>query len=360
MRSQLKKQHGAVLLIMAIIVTLAFLTVFLQFKGASTLRAPREGKDAALLAEAKNYLLAHAIKQTPPGILPCPDTDNDGLENTTLTGCTRALGFLPYRTLQMAETRDSSASKLWYAIEPRLAGNASDLKNSSTSLSLSLDGAPMVAVILSPGIAQSNQNRNNYNANNYLESTNSDGNLATYTQTTSDSANDQVVGLNPLEFWYPIEKVVQRQAGDLLLAYKAACGEYPWAATFGQAPYNSVANSQSGALPFDSASPTDWGNGCAVALTPASWLSQHWNNSLYFHFCLTSAANCLSLIGDNTSGPSAILMTPGPLLTGQVRPGTTLTNYFESENSDGNNGYRLMDRENFDDAFNDSVYLIEN
>src|SRR5688572_18649982 len=87
-----------------------------------------EKKTAAALAKAKEALIGYAASNpNQPGILPCPETDNDGSADSPCgaAGMT-AIGRLPLRTLGLPDLLDGYGECLWYAV----SGN---FKNSGAS-----------------------------------------------------------------------------------------------------------------------------------------------------------------------------------------------------------------------------------
>jgi type II secretory pathway pseudopilin PulG len=72
---------------------------------------------------ARDALLGHSIAR---GYLPCPDTDNDGIENVTSGNCSNidvdgiAHGNLPWQTLGIA-TNDAWGNRLRYAVSEQYA-----------------------------------------------------------------------------------------------------------------------------------------------------------------------------------------------------------------------------------------------
>lgn len=98
--------------------------------------------DSAVLNQAKEALIGYAATyrdthaSIPPpnvGFLPCPASDGNG---TAAGGCSSqgfaVAGFLPFRTLQLPDLRDSKGECLWYAV-------AGTVKNSPSLLQLNWD-----------------------------------------------------------------------------------------------------------------------------------------------------------------------------------------------------------------------------
>ncbi|MBL8521167.1 MAG: hypothetical protein JNK75_10890 [Betaproteobacteria bacterium] len=91
-------------------------------------RVARDARTENVLNQAKQALIAYASgrdispTQTAVGTLPCPDLDDDGAAETSCgnasgsTSQSNRLGRLPWRTLGIADLRDASGERLWYAV----------------------------------------------------------------------------------------------------------------------------------------------------------------------------------------------------------------------------------------------------
>lgn len=175
------KQRGMVLIMLVFIVGLAATGYLLHALNPASMRAERDKKTAAALAEAKAALIGYAAgvnlnsgicgTNCPrPGDLPCPDTDNDGDADSSCgnaagtTGQSSRLGRLPWKTLGLPDLRDGSGERLWYAVSNRYKKNARYRPlNSDTLATITLrdstgniinDGSSttgLSAVIIAPG-----------------------------------------------------------------------------------------------------------------------------------------------------------------------------------------------------------------
>ena len=134
----MRSQHGAALLIFALIVITILLSGLLSQLNSTTFANQREQIASESLAHAKDALIGFAIsyRDTHPnqvfGYLPCPDTDNDGISDSCGATDISLVGRLPWKTLGIPPLRDASAECLWYAI----SGHA---KNSPPTASLNWD-----------------------------------------------------------------------------------------------------------------------------------------------------------------------------------------------------------------------------
>jgi hypothetical protein len=121
----IRRQRGFALAIFLIILVLG--VVFATVSQLEIASRPLARGEATLqaLAQAKEALIGYAAtyRDDPThstevfGYLPCPDTDGDGeAEPYCTTGGVAAIGLLPYKTLGLADLRDSDGVCLWYAV----------------------------------------------------------------------------------------------------------------------------------------------------------------------------------------------------------------------------------------------------
>ncbi len=150
-------QTGAVLLIMLFIMIFATIALLLYSLSPARLQNVRNQKNTQVLAMAKEGLLAYtaSIALAPtgskkPGTLPCPDTNNDGIAETSCgnasgsTGQSLRIGRLPWKTLQLPDLRDSSGERLWYAV-------SSNFKNNTVIATLNSDTLGSITIRNSAG-----------------------------------------------------------------------------------------------------------------------------------------------------------------------------------------------------------------
>lgn len=146
----LRIQNGAALMMMLVIMILGSATFLLASLNSSALQNSRDRITADALAQAKEALIGYAAKvqisassaanQPRPGDLPCPDTNNDGLQESSCgnasgsTGQAARLGRLPWKTLGLPDLRDASGERLWYAVSNNFKYNTRNtaLLNSDT------------------------------------------------------------------------------------------------------------------------------------------------------------------------------------------------------------------------------------
>ncbi len=254
------QQQGAVLLIFALILLIGSTYSLIKKLNTETNYYLRQSKETQQsLRLAKQALIGYAVTYPDavnsdfgPGYLPCPDRDNDG--DTDAGQCSLAgnttIGRFPFETLEMAELRDGSGARLWYALSDNFRNNPKlEPLNSETEGQLSVDGnSDIVAVVIAPGAPIGNQNRNPADTNilteiaNYLELENSDidggGNLDGDFISIDPSAtdftdfNDRVIAITRQELMAVIEKRVLGEVKLVLETYKATHGAYPWLSPF--------------------------------------------------------------------------------------------------------------------------------
>jgi type II secretory pathway pseudopilin PulG len=183
------RQFGSALLVFVALILAAMSFVIVKALNSST-EAGRNETNAAVLAQAKQALIAYAATyrdypsflcptlgpSCPFGYLPCPDTNNDGITELNC-GATNVsvIGRLPWKTLGLPPLRDSNGECLWYAVSGRAKYNppTSPLFKNWDTLSGQFqiddaDGSTLVvadtndtpwAVVFSPGAARSGQDR---------------------------------------------------------------------------------------------------------------------------------------------------------------------------------------------------------
>lgn len=354
MKPKLISMSGAALLILLAVIVVAFAVTLTSAISINGIRNTATKKSINAMQTAKQALEGFALRQEPIGALPCPDTNQDGFANTSGGDCVSLLGLLPYKTLDLPRLRDGYGNALWYAVEQNLSLNNASLKNPSISTTLHLGGRFMAALIISPNRELGNQVRSTpYNADDFLEGVNADADLSRYARVIDDQHNDQILELDLSSYWTLIQPALLSQMSERLVQYRNACGEFPWAADFGSAPYNAVVNQRSGTLPYHTALPTDWNTGCANGIVLSSGWLTHWGEHIYYSMCTMADVECIELNGDQTTSVDAVLISPGVPLAGQVRASSDLDDYFEEGNSSSASPFQFRFKRNFDAGFND-------
>ncbi|MDR3390159.1 MAG: hypothetical protein P4L77_00350 [Sulfuriferula sp.] len=228
-------QRGAALLVVAVVLTVVALGVLY---GRMNVRQHADAVTAQALAEAQAALIFRALSDTNhPGSLPCPDTNNDGVAETTVGvqgGACKGgyIGRLPWRTLGLTDVRDGSGERLWYA----LSSDARDYQNlkinsqNTAGLLQVNNNANMVAVLFSSGVTIAPQQRGTQAqqlaVGNYLEGGNETAGTTVYVaKTVADPAfDDTVLTLSSADLFRKVERLV------LLQIAKNLAPPYPYAA----------------------------------------------------------------------------------------------------------------------------------
>ncbi|WP_434513561.1 hypothetical protein AB6Q56_12855 [Dechloromonas sp. ARDL1] len=228
------RQQGVILLSLMIVLLLT--SGFYLIKQSSSIfsKSAQASVDASVLQLAQEALLARAISDgNRPGSLPCPALTSDG-NAPGLPPCPSFVGWLPWRTLNLNDPRDSSGERLWYVLAP--AFQDIGIINTNSTSTLTLDGASgIAALIIAPGAALAGQNRPSNSITDYLD--NKDGNAATSNNDGDDSYfsapsdekfNDKVL---PLATSTLFAGVAKRVLGEIRYAYSAASAPPPFADT---------------------------------------------------------------------------------------------------------------------------------
>ncbi len=269
------RQTGVALLVMLTLLTLLGLSVFVGGLSATQFRLAKVQNDAAVLAEAREALIARsATDENRPGSLPCPAISEDGVAPIFAgNDCPTYIGRLPWYTLKVGPLRDSAGELLWYALAPALRDNLSAQPiNSLTPVQLTLDGAPNIAaIVFSPQAPLPSQvGRLSSSVGDYLEGSNSDGDSAYLSGPPSATFDDQVLAVSSAAIFRVVNQRVLAEVGGTgpspsqwgLRKYYADNGSFPWADTSGDGFGNVGATS--GNLPYNELLLAAW-------LSPNGW-----------------------------------------------------------------------------------------
>lgn len=243
-----RRQRGAALLAIMLVVFLAATSWVLSHANAVALRTEKEARTTAALALAKEALLGRAAaNDSRPGSLPCPAQDDTGTA-PLLEGndCKDGLyvGRLPWRTLDLAVATDGNGDQLWYAMSRELRDdNSAQPINVNTPLSLALDGRPdIAAIVFSPGsplAGQTGRGQPSDVITNYLDAGNADGDTTYASGPASPTFNDTAIAITRDELF---RAVVLRVLGEVrgpdpnaalphygLRNYRKEKDAFPWA-----------------------------------------------------------------------------------------------------------------------------------
>jgi type II secretory pathway pseudopilin PulG len=245
-------QRGYALIATIALVGIASTAFLVTSLSATALKNQQDRQTSAALAMAKQALVGYAASDADmPGVLPCPDTDNDGTADAPCGAKgTTAIGRLPWKTLDLPALRDSAGECLWYAVSGNFKNSgtsAPDSINSDSPGTLAItntSGASIAAantvtaIIFAPGKPLEGQDRTppqggaqtvcggNVNASNYLDSNNNinnatgngAANLFVIAQ-LSDQFDDQLAYLTTTQLFSTVGK---RVTSEVLSALKAA------------------------------------------------------------------------------------------------------------------------------------------
>ena len=354
-------QRGQILLGIVVILAIVFGTLIYSFVSPASSTIERDKITTAALAQAKEALIGYAVNQTDqPGVLPCPDSDNDGSADSPCgaIGVT-AIGRLPWKTLGLPDLRDGSGECLWYAVSANFKNSGvsgpSIVNSDSVGTLVVNDGAgtplpsppnPAVAVVFGPGSVLSGQDRTptipvtvcggNNSAANYLEGGNESGGTTFVAATSSVTFNDRLLPMSSADVITPVEQRAAAEIISLLKSYRSqsdvglGCKCYPWADNTSDGISDS--NRANSRLPLLSASPDSW---ASLGITVPAWLT---NNQWWWPFFYTMS-NTGSLRLNSVSGYDVSLITTGPAGTGRPKgsPGSWndawWSNYIEDSNN---------------------------
>lgn len=371
----LHKNRGIALLLMLSLLIIVLTTVAIARLSLNDLAQTRQATTLKTLTETRDAIMAWTLTQNfsptnPPGTLPCPDINFDGVSDKPTINCSSELGFVPYRTLGIAEPRDGDGALLWYAVSNFYTRSVDvtlgQFRNSSLASPLRLNNptTPVAFVLVSQNDAVAGQNRGNVSVANrgqFLEGTNADNNFNDYSDQFDQMHNDTIVAMPVGVFWSAVEEVVLSHVKKLLQTYSLQCGSYPWAVTFSDPDDNSDNNVREGRVPLGIALPTNWAAGCAPPMLP--WLPAHWSKMFYYSMCSPISSLCLQLKDANNTllqTASVMIIAPGIPLSGYTRPpGALINQFFENQNETVNDDvYQLTPSTNHTNTFNDVIKRV--
>lgn len=162
------RQRGAALMVMLVIMIVGSAVFLVRSLNRSGLQIESDKKTSEALVQAKEALIGYAASVTltgskRPGDLPCPDMDNDGIQETSCgnasgtTGQAQRLGRLPWKTLGLPDLRDGSGERLWYAVSNNFKYNTrTTCTNSNLAGCLNSDTPGTITVFASSGALLNN------------------------------------------------------------------------------------------------------------------------------------------------------------------------------------------------------------
>jgi hypothetical protein len=311
------RQRGQAALIILLLVVIGVSALVYTMAGPAKLAIARDNATAAALAQAKDALIGYAAgHSTRPGVLPCPDNDNDGSADAPCgaLGVT-AVGRLPWKTLGLPDVRDGYGECLWYAVSANFknsgASGPATLNSDSAGTLVVNDtsGAPVysgsnsaLALVIAPGAALAGQDRTpagttvcggNMTVASYLEGGNQNG-AATSTFASgppTTTFNDSVLAITSDALFNVVNIRVAKEAITALETYRTTNSYYPFANAYGSAsPYNCTSELNRGRFPITlpGCGQPAWG-----AALPAWFSTDNWN--LVTHYAMSKACGQLGL-----------------------------------------------------------------
>ena len=294
------RQSGAALLLLLLVAVTGAAGWFLASGAAERSAARRAAEDAARLARASDMILGYALANARrPGELPFPDRHGDGnddgngdcitswgtVQGKHLLGLFPAFleqGCWPERPAFGAMLTDAGGHRLWYAVARSLV-RPQDMLNSATDdgwLQVQGPAGPVAGqaafVVFAPGAATGDQQRTaNTQPGMYLDKVllggtlhdNADGDEQFVAASRGEAFNDRLAVMSRARFMSALTRRVARTLHRHLEAYRAAHGQYPFAALADGTCSHGLAYG------FYPLAPGDCGTAPAV---PPDWFANQW------------------------------------------------------------------------------------
>jgi hypothetical protein len=247
-----KKQSGVALILFLVALIMASSYAFYRYANVSSSRIEQDQKLALRLAKAKEALIAYAVTDDKrPGHLLCPDLTGDGTSSLFINSnydCQAYAGWLPWKTLDLAEATDDHGTQFRYVFSPVFGRNLTTPLNSDTTPSLRLDVAPgqasnnVVALIIAP--------------RGSLDTRNADGDDYFYShsyQPNNPEDNDVIVAITRQELMAATEKRIANEVKTCLESHAESPDNtnhtYPWPAPLSSSIFKGKAKSLFGMIP---------------------------------------------------------------------------------------------------------------
>lgn len=402
------RQRGVALIILLVLLLIGVGTAIFVYMRPASQSIERDKVTAAALAQAKAALIGYAASNPlQPGILPCPDSDNDGSADSPCeaTGVT-AVGRLPWKTLGLPDLRDGSGECLWYAVSANfknsgLSGPSTVNSDSAGTLAINdIGGTPVysgsnavLAIVFAPGTTLSTtlppQNRSPSSATvcggnlavaNYLEGGNEIALTSIFVSGQATTTfNDRLLPITSDALFQVVEYRVAREIRANLAAYYAINNYYPFASIYGDALFGCVPGQTRGRLPKPGLPDAllvpqyDISTGCPgladwpIAAQPPAWFTDNnWHLLTYYTVapaCIKTTLGCsgaVYLTVNNTQAPTddkrALVIVAGRALGVQPRPCTSAANCLEDMNGDGIDNTYIKNP--VSSAFNDKLMIV--
>jgi len=384
-------QRGQAFLLSLLVLFIGISAVIYNFATRATQEIKKGNTTAAALAQARDALIGYAASNAnQPGVLPCPDSGNDGSADSPCgaLGVT-AIGRLPWKTLGQESLRDGAAECLWYAVSANFKNSGVSgpaVINSDKAGTLAVydsngtimhAASEIAAIVFAPGEGLAGQDRapagtttcgGNMTADAYLDSYTVGA--TTYNNATGSGTNSFIVGpsaqtsqfndkLLPLTtkaLFSVVEMRVLREMRTALRTYRTNNGYFPSANPYATATYNCVYTSWQARLPLNinAGCPAyvNWG-----AELPAWFGTNNWQTVTYYAvsacrvgtvggFVQTFIDSLCATFGDltvaGTPNVHAVVFTAGQAIAalGQARPCANVSACLDdAANQDGNSTF---------------------
>ncbi len=260
------QQRGAALLLMFLVLILSALSVVLVNYRFNTSSLERDAQGLRDLYEAKQILLSYAarahgresdnalerreLQLARPGELPCPDADNSGqstFPNFDYLGanCRYQAAWFAWETFDAPGISNNTSSDIWFAVaegfanKSGLGGYNEPVLNYLSPVTMTLDGNPVVAVLIYSGEAFPYQLQRHVNdaaiaQDSFFEAENADSNNNEFvSQSIVTDFNDIAIGITLDELLITVEKQAVIAIAKRLNQYFLDNGQYPAPSTTG-------------------------------------------------------------------------------------------------------------------------------
>lgn len=257
-RSAAKKQSGAALILFLVALIMAGSYAFYRSANIGIARQQVEAKLAVNLARAKEALISYAvIDDKRPGRMLCPDIIGNGIspiltrddcDGWTVGSPDIYSGWLPWKTLDLADPVDDRGTKFQYVVSRFFGGDRkAPVLNSDTitslrfGVSIASPSNDVVAIIIA--------------TRGDLDSRNADGDEYYFSGTSQSSDdNDVIAVITRQELMAAVEKRIANELRTCLEQHATNTAEnpaqtYPWPAPLSNEIYKGDAKSLFGMVP---------------------------------------------------------------------------------------------------------------
>lgn len=356
-------QRGALVLALAVLVVLGLAYALSSPRSAAAWAQARERTTQSALSEAKAALLAWSAARgdsgaplARPGELPCPDTDADGLAETTCTA--GRLGLLPWRTLGLDRLLDADGEALLYAVGAGFRSAAQDTAalnsdrigplqlRDASGVTIAQGETGLAAVVLAPGAPLGAQQRPSLALAQLVEAAlgtdnaQVDGLFISGPVRQGDALllNDRVIGLSAAEVIRGAERRALTEARRALTAHAAVHGGLlpNAAAPAGAACLAGVPDvNTTPACPAEPGRCTGRLPEDALLSHAAAWFSANaWGRTMPYAVRSDTVADasgpdCSASLTLDGNSHRAVVLASGTPRAGQLRPAGSLAAYVE-------------------------------